>query len=85
MCWIICIKYCGGAFVSNDKKLQIYLYRSPWHDQEERFVLPNDGEKPYFAEGELTDERKRQLGDVDYDFELEFKDFMERSGQNLKC
>lgn len=82
---VICIKYCGGVFVSYDKKLQIYLYRSPWHDQEQRFVLPNDGEKPYFAEGELTEERKRQLGDAYYDFELKFKDFMERSGQNLKC
>lgn len=82
---VICIKYCGGVFVSYDKKLQIYLYRSPWHDQEQRFVLPNDGEKPYFAAGELTEERKRQLGDAYYDFELKFKDFMERSGQNLKC
>lgn len=81
---VICIKYCGGVFVSYDKKLQIYLYRSPWHDQEQRFVLPNDGEKPYFAEGELTEERKRQLG-ADYDFNLTFKQFMELSGQNLKC
>ena len=82
---VICIKYCGGVFVSYDKKLQIYLYRSPWHDQEQRFVLPNDGEKPYFAEGELTEERKRQLKDADYDFNLTFKQFMELSGQNLKC
>lgn len=82
---VICIKYCGNAFVSDDKKLQIYLYRSPWHDQEESFVLPNDGEKPYFAEGELTEERKRQLGDAGYRLDLKFEDFMRLAGQNLKC
>ena len=78
------IKFSNNYSNSDDKKLQIYLYQAVLHD-EEHVVLPNDGEKPYFAEGELTEERKRQLKDADYDFNLTFKKFMERSGQNLKC
>lgn len=79
------IKFSNNYLNSDDdKKLQIYLYQTVLHDKE-HVVLPNDGEKPYFAEGELTEERKRQLGNADYDFELTFKEFMDRSGQNLKC
>ena len=77
------IKFSNNYLDSDDKKLQIYLYQAVLHDKE-HVVLPNNGEKPYFAEGELTEERKRQLG-ADYDFELTFKEFMDRSGQNLKC
>ena len=96
MAFAVGIKFSNNYSDSDDKKLQIYLYQAvvlqdEEHDQavvlqdEEHVVLPNDGEKPYFAEGELTEERKRQLKDADYDFNLTFKQFMERSGQNLKC
>ena len=84
MAFAVGIKFSNNYSDSDDKKLQIYLYQAVLQD-EEHVVLPNNGEKPYFAEGELTEERKRQLKDADYDFNLTFKKFMERSGQNLKC
>ena len=84
MAFAVGIKFSNNYLDSDDnKKLQIYLYQAVLQDKE-HVVLPNNGEKPYFAEGELTEERKKQLNAASYDFNLTFGQFMELSGQNLK-
>ena len=85
MAFAVGIKFNNNYLNSDDdKKLQIYLYQSAGQYQG-RYAWPKDEATPYFAADELTEERRRQLKGAGYNLDLTFRDFMELSGQNLKC